>query len=87
MGRDILGRQKMRKVGSGIFLRIDSYDLHDNRFFVGNDLSFCFSLDRLLSLSRVMAVSSRRQILAGGCAILDVSAIWHVSVMSARHSI
>jgi hypothetical protein len=51
MGRDILVCQKMDKVGSGIFLRRDSYDLHDNRFFVGNELSLCFNLDCLLFLS------------------------------------
>jgi hypothetical protein len=65
MGRDIFGCQKKKKVGSGVFLRIDSYNLHDNRFFVGNELSLCFSLDRLLFLSRIVAVSSRCQIVLG----------------------
>jgi hypothetical protein len=65
MGRDILGCQKMEKVGYGIFLHIDSYNLHDNKFFVENELSLSFILDRLLFLSRVIAVSSRCQMFLG----------------------
>jgi hypothetical protein len=61
MDGDILGCQKMEKVGSRVFLHIDSYDLHDNRFCVEKELSLCFTLDRLLFLSRVMAVFSRCQ--------------------------
>jgi hypothetical protein len=63
----------MEKVMSGIFLSIDSYDFHDNKFFSENELSLCFSLDRSLFFSRVVAVSSRCQFLAGGDAMSYVT--------------
>jgi hypothetical protein len=34
--------QKMKKVAYGVVLHIDSYDLHDNRFFDENDVRSLF---------------------------------------------
>jgi hypothetical protein len=52
MDRDIFRCQKMKKVASGVVLYIDSCDLHDNRFFVENELeSLFFSRSLVVSFS------------------------------------
>jgi hypothetical protein len=52
MDRDIFRGQAMKAVASGVVLHIDSWDLHDKRFFVENDLeSLFYSLSPVVSFS------------------------------------